>query len=767
MNLKLNQVWLAVVCSGVFGVASAEKVVTQNESLDLGSVVVKAEVKGKEGNVTPTKTVMNSESVQRFRGTGNGDVFSGVAGVQVNSLRNEAGAIDVGIRGLQREGRVPVLIDGALQSTHTFRGYQGESDRTYIDMDLISQVSVDRGTNIDGGNAGGIGGTVQMKTLSVADVLLPDRNFGVLVRGSLYNNNKSPNIPGTEIEQDHYLLKNDIRPGQFNNGAFTGAVAYRNEKIDALFAYSQREVGNYFAGKHGVKRYYKKGYFRDTPPLVNPGQEVVNTSYKSQSGLLKFGWNVTDNQRLELNFRRHVQRAGEVMVVYWYKHKPRDPNSGTIYAWYPPEGHEAMPQWSLGSAQVNSYRADYKYQPYENDLIDLNVALWKTHAKMHQHNGMGGVTGSSYGNQYWGSYEDQRIGFDLDNTSRFRDGTIVVKYGLNYQVQKMNPRYTYQRETARNGKREEYSAFINMQTKGKWVDFEVASRVHKSKTHDRNMDIEVDFSPKVDLTLQATGHLLPGLDLYGKAGTAYRNPSLFETTHSWITFKYDPTYPLQPENSRFFEFGLMGDYQNLLTDNDELRFKVNYFHNDVRNYISEVALPGKAEWDINLAFANYNRFVMRGVELGLSYKNDYLFTDLNFTQYKDPKICPHVSNQCDVVGENWGLLPTRIPPKRTVTFNIGTTLDHDRAMIGARIKYHSGKDNPKGWLTGTGISGRAVEKIPATTTIDLYGHYKVNDRAKMTFGVDNLTNRYAYDPGTVIAMPMPGRTIRIGFEAKF
>ena len=41
-------------------------------------------------------TQLNREHISRFRGTGNGDVFSDIAGVQVNSLRNEAGAIDIG-----------------------------------------------------------------------------------------------------------------------------------------------------------------------------------------------------------------------------------------------------------------------------------------------------------------------------------------------------------------------------------------------------------------------------------------------------------------------------------------------------------------------------------------------------------------------------------------------------------------------------------------------------------------------------------------------
>lgn len=47
---------------------------------------------------------LDRQQIARFRGTANGDAFSGISGVQVNSLRNEAGAIDIGIRGVQGKG---------------------------------------------------------------------------------------------------------------------------------------------------------------------------------------------------------------------------------------------------------------------------------------------------------------------------------------------------------------------------------------------------------------------------------------------------------------------------------------------------------------------------------------------------------------------------------------------------------------------------------------------------------------------------------------
>lgn len=780
MDKNFNKIFIAltVICSGSLAHADEKK----DEALNLSKVVVMGEVV----HHSPSTTEMSMDDITRHRGTGNGDVFAGMAGVQTNSLRNEAGALDVGIRGIQGEGRVPIVIDGAIQSTHTFRGYQGESDRTYIDMDLISQVTVDRGATIGANSTGGIGGTVQMKTLQVADVLKSDKNYGILLRGSLYNNNQTPTIPGDSTGQERYILTDKIKQSRFNNGAFTIAGAYRNEIFDVIAAYSQRKVGNYFAGKQGAEKFVEHTARGERPPTVNPGQEVVNTSYQSRSALVKLGWNMTDEQRLELNYRQHDQKAGEVMAAYWRKYYPRKPNDSTIYAWYPPAGYEAMPQWSLGSAKVDSYRINYRYQPAHNPLIDLDVSFWLTKAKLQQRNGIASGAGSD-GDQYWGSYSDDRYGFDIANTSKFREASIIANYGFNYQVQKMEPRNLFKRESARNGVRKERSVYLDVLTKNHWVDLNVATRIHKASVEDRSKYTTPgfschwkgaciadpskyetrDFSYKTDWTAQANIHIYPGVDLYTKVGSVYRNPSLFEATQSFgQSFRYDEKYPLKAENTRLFEVGFLGGYSDLFTTNDALDFKINYFQNDVRNYISEAVLPGENQWSPSYSFANYSKVETRGLELGISYKNDRFFADLSATQYKDPKICPHDKTMCDVVGEQWNLITSRMAPKRTMALDLGGYFYDKKLMVGGRVKYHSGKENPKGWLNGTGVN-RAVEVVPVTTTVDLYGKYSWDKDINVTWNIDNVTNRYSYDPGTVIGMPMPGRTVRVGVEVKF
>lgn len=706
------------------------------------------------------------EQIDRFRGTGNGDALSGIRGLQVNSLRNEAGAIDVGVRGFQGEGRVPVIIDGSLQSTHTFRGYQGESDRTYIDMDLISQVQVDRGATPGKYSTGAVGGLVQMKTLGVDDILLPGENFGLLFKGSTYNNNRKPDIPGNETGQQRYLLSESIHAGRFNNGAGTAALAWQSDAIDLVLAYSRRSVGNYFAGKRGSRRF-------GDDRVVDPGQEVVNTSYQSDSGIAKLGLNLNDNQRLSFNYRRHVQKAGEVMAAYWYK-QSNDGDDTT--SWTSPPGKDAMPQWSLGSAAVNAASVDYAYQPQDSALVDFNLGLWKTAARLDQHNGAWG-TGRA-GDQYKLRYTDDRQGINVNNRSSLRAIPLSLEYGAAYDEQRMKPRAKKDR-VARDGRRHERSAWLNATLDYAPVTVALGSKIHRAGVTDYRYQTHTSNRAKTDLFGQITLHVTHNIDLYAKASSSWRSPSLFESTRSAQTYNYDPNRPLKPENAWNREAGISGQFSDVFTENEKMSFKVDYFNNHVKDFISANMLKYQRgdNWRSSYSFLNFDSVTTKGVELAASYDNPRFFADASATFYRKPEICSRdaaveryfgevmVGPSCTSVGYALSMVSARVPPRRAYNLTVGTRLLDGDLTLGSRLRYHSGKQNPEGWLQGTGA--RAVVGIPSEKLVDLFARYRVNPQLDLTFNVDNLTNRYTFDPGTVISMPMPGRTLRAGMEFRF
>ncbi|UTH73688.1 TonB-dependent receptor domain-containing protein [Chromobacterium sp. IIBBL 290-4] len=711
------------------------------------------------------KTVLEADDLRRARGTGNADIFSGQPSVTVNNARNEAGAIDLAIRGLQGEGRVPVVIDGSLQSTHTNRGYQGTSDRTYIDTDLISRVSIEEGASTGAFSSGAVGGLVQMKTLGVEDVLLPGESFGALVKGNLYNNNKMPDVPANERDQVYYQLNNGIGPRVFNNGSATLALAYKQPGYDALIAFSKRRTGNYFAGQRG----------RDLYPeaVTSPGQEVVNTSYDSNSLLAKLGLNVADGQRAQFIYRRHQQRAGELLAAYWYKGShDRDFNDL-------PPGVETMPQWELGTADVHAYSASYSYAPSGNRLIDLQMAAWATQADMRQHNGLwSGPPGSSYGDQYLHAYRNDRHGVNLSNRSELSSLPLMLEYGLAVQQEKIRPTYNFSGDpsragSARRGLRQERSLFANANLDLGRAQLMLGANLHDANTRDYAAGSEVGFSPRADLLAQLNVKLADWADAYLKTSRSSRMPSLYESTTSTEIFNYNSYNPLRPEQSVNRELGLRAQFADVLSARDSLKLRASYFDNTVHDFITGAWLdstPGMSEWRGNFTFLNYDKLRLRGYELGLNYKSASFFVDAAATLYRQPEVCSALqagrrdTAQCNANGFAWSLIPTRIPPKNNYVVTAGKYLLDGSATLGGRMRYHSAKTNPAQWLQGTGAS--PVIELPSEKLFDLFAEYKMNKRVSLSLNVDNLTNRYAVDPGSVISMPMPGRTIRLGMEAK-
>lgn len=757
-------------------------------------VLPDVEVSGRQQLYAQAPTIITRKDIERTAGSSNSDVFSTVTGVTANNIRNEAGALDIGIRGLQGEGRVPIFIDGSLQSTHTHRGYQGTSDRTYIDTDLISSIALEKGGSATATafGAGAIGGNVSMQTLSADDILKEGETFGALVKLKTYNNNKTPDTSSDPHKQSYYRLSDSREQDHFSNGAGTLALAYKDEKLESVLAYSERSTGNYFAGKHGHDEYYTpipdrfgvtQGY---REPVIDKGQEVVNTSFESESILAKADFRLNEDHAFGLNYRNHKQEAGEVLAAYWYKDDEYDYNFKPL-----PKGVEVMPQWEPGYADVDTYRGVYRYTPVANDLINLNLEYWYTDTKLGQYNGIV----SRYGPnalQYLHHYNNDRTGYSLSNTSNLvlpYDMPLSLTYGISKQTEEIEPsgkpketRYlkTIKKtlQASRDGTRTEESAFFNAHAEINPFTLGMGLNVHKAKVEDHLAKRKLDYSHETDFTSTIEYQALEWLKLSAKYSNAYRLPSLFETTTSSEVVSYRHDYPLGPENSRLYEFGFTTNWSDLVTSGDHLQVSVNHFDNEVINYIGSAQVPSRQDFinDPKNAYPawftqiNYDRYDTTGLELKANYDGKYFYTGVSYTRLQDLEMCSRLlaemqgGDTCTEEGFLGSLTPTRIPPKEHLVFNLGTRLLNDQLDIGLFYKKHSAKEHPVGFMAGTGVD--AISKIPSSYHIDLYGNYHFSESLSLSTTVTNATNQYYVSPGAIISMPEPGRTITVALDFK-
>lgn len=372
---------------------------------------------------------ISSEEMQRFGVISTGDMLKGQPGVQVGDSRN-GGGLDVNIRGIQGQSRVAVTVDGSQQALDVYRGYAGTQQRSYVDPDLISDVVIDKGPSL---TSSAIGGTVKMRTLGVEDILRDGKTVGLRLKGDVWNNgvdpaSRDPYSPTEELESEPH----QNRGGLFGSKAESGsaAFAYTHDFFDVVAAYAHRNQGNYFAGKNGQDRYRTYDRFGEEESntvanTYNVGEEVLNSSARTESFLLKTTIRPADDHTLNLGFIRYDGRIGEIMPSDIFRF-----GTGGIY------------QYPLGRTRIDTYTARYNYLPVGNPLVDLTANLWVTDARTSQLSAVLAPSSQAYrSDRNWSRQDNRRIGGDLTNTSRFESsyGNFTLDLGGAFQLEELRP----------------------------------------------------------------------------------------------------------------------------------------------------------------------------------------------------------------------------------------------------------------------------------------------------------------------------------------
>ncbi|MDR6116090.1 MULTISPECIES: TonB-dependent receptor domain-containing protein [unclassified Sphingomonas] len=422
--------------------------------------------------------------IERYKGVTTSDLLSGMVNVLSGDARN-SGALDPSIRGIQGPGRVPVVIDGTEQALTVWRGYNGASNRAYVDPSLISGLQVLRGPTDRGNIRSSTGGTVVINTLDADDVLRPGRTFGLDVRLEGGNNATDPRLPTLLTGRDYRTVpgfpqnspsfalrdpsllivprtRDDNHFFSLGDRAVRVAAALRIEGLDLFGAYAYRERGNYFSGTSDPD------YYRQTQlPSSNlnrirrmalgfaPGDEVPNTSSDLESVLLKATWHIADDQYLLVSLRDSVTRYGEIM-----------PSRILI--------DTGNAQWPLSKVHARAYNAEYKWQP-ESRWIDLKANLWATDTTSDTYNSGGMPNFATFAQPILvdnarANAINNRYGVNAANTVRL-GSTFDLTLSGNWQHEKLASRDVYDaarfqgwRQFPRAGRREEFLVRLD----GEW-----------------------------------------------------------------------------------------------------------------------------------------------------------------------------------------------------------------------------------------------------------------------------------------------------------
>ncbi|SEK22107.1 TonB-dependent receptor [Pacificibacter marinus] len=704
---------------------------------------------------------MDSGDIQRFRGVSTGDFLNGESGVLNGDNRN-SGALDVNVRGMQGQSRVPVVIDGSFQESTVYRGYSGIAGRTYLDPDFVGSVSIEKGPSSGADGGGATGGVVRVSTLKPNDIIADGETEGVQLRLGVTGN--TTDIPaeltvgagnGTEARFD--------RPGAMEFGeSWNGSIAMAKKfgNLEILAAYARRQTGNYYAGESGA------GPDADQSNRYQLGEEVLNTSQNNTSGLLRGIYKWGSGQSIDLSYSSYDSDFGELMPSQIIR---------SDLGWQSPLSH----------VEVKTVTAQYSWNPENNSWIDLKADLYHTKNLTHITTAYG-FSGMPISLPFVFASEAEQWGLNVSNSSELMlaDRPLILNYGVSGKREFLRPPndtdsflpdspYATLDEEARDGWRNEVGAFVaaNYQATDK-LTLDGSLRYIWSETQDNTaISYSVDdgeggvikkelykhqkadgFAPIVS----ALYEISPGLQVYGKYAEAYRTPSLFESTKGWSAVP-SAFEDLKPEHAKNKEIGVNFQSNALFSGGGLFQAKLAYFDNDVDNYITRDTSAG-------YRFVNIDHASMNGWEASVNFDTGKFFGTLTGSKYIDTQYCG-MDGECSSGGTKGGYAHMHVPPETSATLTLGRRFFDETLELGARLTYIGNRASTD-FISSTGGTNSAINWTPYKT-VDLFGSYKINDHMAIDVAVDNVTDKYYMDSLTVGLVPSPGRTIRLGLTANF
>ena len=752
---------------------------------------------------TPASTAyISQERIERFRGTTPSDIFTGTPGVLSGEARN-GNSIDVNIRGMQGMGRVPVTVDGTLSSTTVYQGYQGVSNRTYIDPDLIGGVSIRKGPG--NGAYGGIGGSVSMETLNASDILLDGKNYGVRLKGGFgTNTSEVPKLntvggmffrgssPGSVVGPADINRPDFDKPTR-EYGSIAGAA--RGESYELVAAYAARRNGNYHAGSNGpaaassgdlgprtICRDYGAGmpfctnyanYYENTGvSLYRAGEQVLNTSSDTDSWLLKAKFNLAADHSLEFIHTGFRSDHGDIRASIL---------SSLMSA-------QATQRWTSTSA-VDRYSIRHRWNPSDSDLIDLRSNLWLTSMELRNPTTASSRTVTSMGlpnpltTRVLVGTDTRQWGGDITNTSRFASawGDVSMNYGVSYVHEDTEPTKltrTLEEFLPPNGTRYEWQAFVNADwTPLDWLTVDAGLRYQNFGTQDRS---ELGDTPAVGFpgqarersgdgispSIGATVTPWDGIQLFARYSEGLRLPSLAESSALGATYV---SPGVKPERSHNWDIGVNFMRQDVLLPQDDLKLKLAWFHNTVDDYISRRIMEidtGTGSYT-GLGVGNIDRALFEGVELSGQYNVGGLSIELGATYYTDMAFCPTMG-ACQHSTLYGDYATNHVPPEYSASLTVSHKFFDDALTIGGRATYIGPRaikaDQPT-------MQGASPYILPINwepyTLVDLFASYQFNENVRADVRVDNVGDVHYVDPLGLANVPGPGRTLWASLTAKF
>lgn len=692
-------------------------------------------------------SVLSREFIEQRAPRNTSDLFRDMSGVSTAVDRQNPG-LTVNIRGLQEQGRVNVMIDGARQNFQQ-AGHDAASF-VYVDPEMIGGVVVEKGPTSTVGGAGVIGGVVSFRTLEAEDILLPGRNYGSRSRVTVGSNKYG------------YTASE--------------SVAARGEKYEFVAAVSRKKAGAYRPGQNGTLEY------------IGSGEPVTFTDQSNRSGLAKLTLTPTTEQKLKLGYVALDNAFSTGDGQFTDTNQLFTQTATADYSWKPAD------QWIDLNAKAWWTTTDNRqFRPARPGLygaFDLQYGLTSFG---------GSVANTSrfdiplfnvawtYGVEYFQDRTNTGVmsnQTDPNDAQWFSGPTPAGQRSLSSAFYEFKFKHSEWLELIAGGRYDLYALhgsgdFIN-QCVDSLLGFSFLVECRQPFSVERS---EGRFSPKFTAAVTP----IKGFQIYGTYAEGFRPPQIMETLlygkHINNQFTFGPNPNLKPEISKTVEGGLNLKKDNLFIDGDGFRAKASIFRTKVDNFITVATgrypitgspPPGTTPDAVDSATVRVNLLnptTINGIEAEASYDTGNAYISGSYTRLKtsydtlfDPFIYgPPTGDAYLPFLAQWQreIFFIFLPPKEKYTLDGGIRFADRKITVGARMTYVSPEEP---------ITDDQPLLNYKLASYHLWGAYltaEFNENLTVRVNVDNITDKAYVDAMGVPLYPAPGRTFTFQMQAKF
>ncbi|MBK5517372.1 TonB-dependent receptor, partial [Pseudomonas sp. TH10] len=687
-------------------------------ALNLQQVTISATRQEQDVSSVPsTVTVHTREELDRNNVNSIKDLVRYEPGVSVGGTGQRSGITGYNIRGIDGD-RVLTQVDGVQVPDGFFNGPYAQTNRNYVDPEIVKRVEILRGpaSVLYGSNA--IGGAVSYYTLDPNDIIKPGQDVGARLK------------TGYSSADESWLT--------------SGTVAGRTGDFDGLLHLSQRNG-------HETESYGETGGTGLNRTEANP-EDVRTTNI-----LAKLGWDYAENGRFGLTYEhykddRDTNQLSAVGGPF---------NAGRGFGFYKARsGNETITRerfglehrFGLDSALADNIKWTLNYQIAKTDQSTQEIYAPSRTVLRNRNT----------------TYKDRQWVFDAQADKAFAVAATdhLVTYGTTFKQDKvtglrtgdgtclsvggacrvigapsaadtLTPASDFPDPTINT-----YSLFAQDQISWNNWTFLPGLRYDYTQlkphiteeflaTADQSGNGEVNdstktwhrLSPKFGTTYQFNDHYT----WYGQYAEGFRTPSAkalygrFENTSGG--YQVAPNPNLEPEKSKSYETGLRGQFE-------AGNFDVAVFYNKYRDFINEDAVtPGYSE--LTFQSSNIKHATIKGAEVK---------GRLNLDSFGAPQGLYTQGSIAYAYGRNNDNgEPLNSVNPLTGVFGLGYDQDNYGGLLSWTVVKKKDRVDDSNFKSPDGVSNQF--KSPGFGILDLAGYYKVTDDVTVSGGIYNLTDK--------------------------